>query len=199
MSGRNDISQAIDFISQHLVVGEIKQYAGSTAPNSMWLMCDGSEKLKADYPKLAAVLGNTYGTASDADHFKLPDGRGRVLIGASSGHALGSAGGSENIQAHTHSFTNPKIANHVHRISGFNVSSFVNGAVAGGARMWGPDNYGAGQLSVPAHNTTSSGGGGYTTNGAVGAVSGASTGTSGNMQPFLTVNHIIYAGGPNDQ
>ena len=59
--------------------GAIMQYAMSTAPAG-WLLCDGSPKLKADYPALWALLGNTYGT-SNTTEFYLPDLRGRVAVG----------------------------------------------------------------------------------------------------------------------
>lgn len=60
--------------------GVILAFAGTTAPTG-YLLCDGSEKLKTDYPALADICGSLYGTASDGDHFVLPDLRGRTLFG----------------------------------------------------------------------------------------------------------------------
>lgn len=61
--------------------GLISAFAGITPPSG-WLLCDGSELLIADYPDLYACIGDLYGTASDADHFLLPDYREVVLRGA---------------------------------------------------------------------------------------------------------------------
>jgi len=52
-------------------IGSIVPYGGSTAPSG-WLLCDGSELLKANYPDLYAAIGDDYGTPSDTDHFVLP-------------------------------------------------------------------------------------------------------------------------------
>jgi len=52
-----------------------------------WLLCDGSTKLIADYPTLAAVLGSTFneGSAPAAGSFKLPDFKGRLPLGYNPG------------------------------------------------------------------------------------------------------------------
>lgn len=56
--------------------GVVLPFAGINAPSG-WLFCHGQSVLRTDYPKLFYALGTTYG-ASDADHFTLPDMRGRV-------------------------------------------------------------------------------------------------------------------------
>lgn len=62
-------------------VGSIMAFAGSVAPTG-WLLCDGREVLTSDYADLYSILGNIYGTASiPGSYFKLPDLRGRFLLG----------------------------------------------------------------------------------------------------------------------
>lgn len=65
------------------LIGEIKEYAGQAIPNG-WLECNGAEVLKSDYPMLYNAIGDAWGTASDTNHFVLPNKIGRVGVGASS-------------------------------------------------------------------------------------------------------------------
>lgn len=76
----------------------------STAPAG-WLICDGSLVNKVDYPKLWALLADTWGT-STATQFYLPDLRQRVPVGKHSTgtfNDLNDSGGAETIStAHQH-------------------------------------------------------------------------------------------------
>lgn len=92
------------------MIGEIIAFAGSSSPQPGWLLCDGASKLRADYPDLFAVIGTTYG-AVDGTHFTLPDLSGKVGIGVSGSHALGSAAGEE-----THTLTEAEMPSHLHQI-----------------------------------------------------------------------------------
>jgi microcystin-dependent protein len=71
-------------------VGAVNMWVTDTAPSG-WLICDGSEKAIADYSALASVIGTNYGTqtngsgGSGTTHFRLPDLRGRVPMGAGTG------------------------------------------------------------------------------------------------------------------
>jgi microcystin-dependent protein len=65
-------------------IGSLVSFAGTTLPNG-YLLCDGAEVPISSYPELFAVLGTTYngsvplvGIAT----FRLPDLRGRMAIGA---------------------------------------------------------------------------------------------------------------------
>ena len=61
--------------------GTVVSYMGNTAPTTGgWLLCDGSLKVRADYPALFAVLGTKCGYLT-ANDFYLPDFRGRFLRG----------------------------------------------------------------------------------------------------------------------
>lgn len=46
-----------------------------------WLLCNGAEVTVANYRKLHAVIGNTYGSSSPGVSFKLPNMQGRFLMG----------------------------------------------------------------------------------------------------------------------
>jgi len=64
-------------------VGTILPFAGEIIPLG-YLLCDGSEKARASYPELFAIIGYTYGDPAFLTGdvtFRLPDLRGRFPIG----------------------------------------------------------------------------------------------------------------------
>lgn len=71
-------------------VGVVNMWVTGTAPSG-WLICDGTEQLISSYPTLSGVLGTTYGAQTNGSggagttHFRLPDLRGRVPMGAGTG------------------------------------------------------------------------------------------------------------------
>jgi len=96
-------------------VGGVVWYAGFALElhEAGWLECAGQEELVADFPELAARLeGLSWDPpASDADHFRLPNLRGRMFIVADLGveFLLGQSGGAsthtlsvDELPAHTH-------------------------------------------------------------------------------------------------
>ena len=86
--------------------GSIFEYASDVGPPSGFLWCDGAEYDASVLGVLNLAIGETYGS-SGAGLFKVPDGRGRVLVGlyplvgGPIGHyaieatALGLTGGGE--------------------------------------------------------------------------------------------------------
>lgn len=72
--------------------GIVLPYAGSTAPEG-YLMCDGSAVSRGTYAALFAAIGTTYGVGDGSTTFNIPDLTGRVVIGVSGTHALGTTGG----------------------------------------------------------------------------------------------------------
>ena len=66
-------------------LGTVKAYAGSTIPDG-YLLCDGRQILKSEYGELFAVLGTAFNLSTDNDStkFRIPDLRGRVVVGVGS-------------------------------------------------------------------------------------------------------------------
>lgn len=91
------------------MAGEIKMWAGDTIPNG-WLLCDGSEISKTDYPNLYAAIGDLWGTPNSSSNFKLPNLTGRVPVGYNSADTdttetfgkVGATGGARGAWYHTH-------------------------------------------------------------------------------------------------
>ncbi len=95
------------------MAGEIKMWAGDTIPTG-WLLCDGSEVSKTDYPYLYKAIGDLWGVPNSSSNFKLPNLTGRVPVGYDStdtdfapvGHTDGEKKHKLTITempAHTHS------------------------------------------------------------------------------------------------
>ena len=64
----------------YTMAGEIKMWAGDTIPDG-WLLCDGSEVSKTDYPNLYAAIGDLWGVPNSSSNFKLPKLTGKVPVG----------------------------------------------------------------------------------------------------------------------
>ena len=122
-------------------VGTLNPYAGASAPDG-WLLCDDSDVAKLTYVRLNALLGTTYGAATDATlNFKLPDMRGRVAVAAdgtaarmASNDAAGNTGGEE-----LHTLTTAEMPAHIHSHGdGYNFLADGGGtATGGGSGSWG--------------------------------------------------------------
>lgn len=82
-------------------IGTILSYSATTPPVG-FLVCDGSEVSKTTYADLFAIIGDTYGTATDTSKFKLPDLRDKFLQGANGNLGTSKDAGLPNI---TGSFT----------------------------------------------------------------------------------------------
>lgn len=76
--------------------GIVIPFAGSTPPQG-YLLCDGSAVSRDTYSALFAVIGTVYGAGDGSTTFNVPDLSGRVVLGVSQSHALGSTGGSETV------------------------------------------------------------------------------------------------------
>ena len=74
-------AQQIVFLGATLVpAGTIIAYSSETVPEG-YLECDGRQVLRADYPRLFAVIGSAFGQGDGASTFHLPDLRGVFVRG----------------------------------------------------------------------------------------------------------------------
>ena len=73
-------------------IGTILPFGSNNIPSS-FLLCDGTELNRADYPELFAVIGTSFGTPSANTKFKLPDLRGEFLRGAGTNSHSGQGHG----------------------------------------------------------------------------------------------------------
>jgi len=95
------------------MIGLIIPFVTSDPPPNV-LPCDGSTYLRADYPILYDVLDSHFIT--DADHFTVPDLRGRTVIGAGLGSGLTTRNVADTGGEETHQLTESELASHTHTI-----------------------------------------------------------------------------------
>lgn len=202
------------------VPGIINQYAGSAsvAPTG-WLFCDGQEVLIASYQNLYNNLtlngtsfpygANTNGSGSvGSTHFRIPNFKGKVPVGKDTSQTefdlLGESGGSKTSTApHDHSVTHNHdafnatsggvSADHGH---GFDLNivhsdgTVVTGEILNVGIFYGTGRSryvdGTGGTSDHTHTTTID----VPSNTVTSGGSSASA-SSGNLQPYITVNYII--------
>jgi microcystin-dependent protein len=117
-----------------LPIGSILPYAGfidnTTKPPPGWLLCDGKEIDISGNPQLkplSDLLLDTFGKSNGRN--KLPDFRGRVLLGGS----VGQSDGKENVKlevghlpSHTHVINEDQ--NHTHAMTVNHANSHCNGS-----------------------------------------------------------------------
>lgn len=91
------------------MLGTILWTAAADIPYNM-LLCDGTTYPRADYPALYDALDPIFQV--DADHFMVPDLRGRFAMSPDDTHTIGTTGGSfnaalevANLPAHSHDAT----------------------------------------------------------------------------------------------
>lgn len=197
--------------------GTILMFAGSQAPIG-FLMCDGSAVSRDTYSALFAVIGTTYGTGDGSTTFNLPNLSGKVAIGSSNSHALGSTGGEENhtlsigeTPAHTHTIPKHGHANTVkattpalsHTItqpaftynapgetknSGYFTKSVYTGTTTTNATR-------SANLAISDHAAAAcTKTGSITDRDAFNTQSNGSGSSHSNMQPFITLNYVISTG-----
>lgn len=200
--------------------GLIYMYGGSTAPNG-FLICDGSEISRTTYSSLFAAIGTIYGAGDNSTTFNIPNISGRVAIGSSVAHTVGTTGGEEThtlltnelpvhshtipSHGHTHTIkaTTPKL---VHSItqpmfkynppSGAQRSSFYNSGTKDttNANTTTAASRSA-NLAIANHSATA-----CTKTGSITDCSAFDSETTGsgsshnNMQPYITLNYIISIG-----
>ncbi len=95
------------------IVGYITAYVTADPPPNV-LPCDGSEYLREDFPNLYDLLDPFF--IVDADRFKVPDLRGRSVIGVGSGSGLSSRNVGDSGGEEEHKLTIGEMPSHSHSI-----------------------------------------------------------------------------------
>lgn len=197
--------------------GIIMPFAGTVAPEN-YLFCDGSAVSRTTYATLYAVIGDTFGAGDGSSTFNLPDLGGRVPLGVSQSHALGTTGGSETVTlteselpAHVHEVPQHGHANTIgaktpefsHTITQAVFKYTASGsAKSGSGRDFKPytgTSTGtasrATNAAVNAHGAANCTMGGSITNKTAFNTDAAGEGAShNNMQPYLPMNFVISTG-----
>ena len=198
--------------------GIVLPFAGSVAPQG-YLLCDGSAVSRTDYADLFTAIGTVYGAGDESTTFNVPDLSGRVVIGVSQSHALGSTGGEA-----THTLTEQELPAHSHEVPSHGHANDITAttpelthSVTQAVFKYNSPNYrGTGNnQAIWAYGGAGAAGASRATNAAVakhdpaactatGSVTmsdpsvSSSFGTGGshnNMQPYVVVNYIISIGG----
>ena len=93
-------------INIEMPVGAIVAFYGKNPPNG-WLICDGN-LVTSDYPNLKTFLEDNFGS------YKLPDLRGRAVIGAGQGEGLSSRPIGQEVGEENHTLTLDEMPSHFH-------------------------------------------------------------------------------------
>lgn len=198
--------------------GIVMPFAGSTAPQG-YLLCDGSAVSRTDYADLFAAIGTTYGAGDGSTTFNVPDLSGRVVLGVSQSHALGSTGGEathvlteQELPAHSHTVpahghtnditaTTPQLTHSVTQAV-FKYNSPNYRGTGNNQTVWAYSGVGAAGASratdaaVASHDPADCTATGSVTMSDPSVSSSFGVGGShNNMQPYVVVNYIISIGG----
>lgn len=163
-------------------IGSTGTYQPANMPG--WLMCNGAEVSRTDYPELYAAIGDTWGAGDGSTTFNLPDLRGRAPIGAGQGSGLSNRALGGKVGAETHTLTTGQIPAHSHAFPypAFGGDSGKLHYETGGALSGSGNKYayidGGSTNRYPASTNNNTGGGG----------------AHNNMQPSAVVNFIICTG-----
>lgn len=120
-----------DMFSQYLsggdncMIGTVVVFATLEPPAGV-LACDGATYARVDYPALYAALDPWF--IIDADNFKVPDLRGRTVVGVGQGvgltnRVIAEVGGEE-----THVLTTAEMPSHSHTVNDPGINIIQEGA-----------------------------------------------------------------------
>lgn len=180
-------------------IGSIVPYAGEESPPG-WLLCDGRKVLRSDYVELFETIGFLYqgGVASTDGMFTLPDLRGRFplgmhnmggiapyveVVGESAAEVLGAHGGADEVD-----ILEENLPDHKHTLFHDNMQYYALAQKQYNIADSEVDDYHfytqtSGSLDGVGMKNTQ----GIKTTGSLGQ-------PINKMNPFLTLNYIIYAG-----
>ena len=173
------------------LAGEIKMWAGDTIPDG-WLLCDGSEVSKTDYPNLYAAIRDLWGTPSSSSNFKLPNLTGRVPVGYNSADTdttetfgqVGATGGARGAWYHTHTIGSSGAHHHASqgRMEGSGTGANIFESYNGASKTR--------SVNVP---RTGDNGAHTHTPGSSGSSGNKLAADKANMPPYAVVKYIICA------
>lgn len=107
----------VDYYStagDNCMIGTIVVFATTMPPEGV-LLCDGAIYNRVDYPILYAAIDATY--ILSADTFRVPDLRGRAVIGTGQGPGLSNRVLDASGGAETHTLSQLEMPAHVHAIT----------------------------------------------------------------------------------
>lgn len=172
------------------------QQGASIAARTDALPADGTTRLETEFPELYTAIGIQYNIGGEpAGSFRLPDMRGRTLIGSGTGTGLstrtvGDYGGGQDAKviAHNHAGVTGAAGNHTHGLTDvggggtFNIDFLNEANAAGGVGHYTRGGGGPDVIEVDAVGTHVHG---IATDGV--------SGTGENMMPFVVVTWLIRA------
>jgi len=210
----NKVSRKL-FVSSIIPVGTIVPFGGKVAPDG-WSICDGTEIDRSAHMELATALGYNiadpaqylWGTASDPSKIKLPDLRGKFLLGwvnplnlttpsgsyvtNASANTIGNYGGLEKTY-----ITKDQLPQHEHSLGGDSGTQFYATSPAPGSTDSNSVSFvGVGDAVGSALPITAGVEGVSHTTQTVNGTQQVVGNILSLMNPFVTVNYIIYHGGP---
>lgn len=108
------LARAIDPNAVAVIIGEIRTFGLAVAPER-WVACDGTTLEQADYPELYDALGSLWVTGGESPtQFRVPDLRGRAIVGAGAGSGLTARDVAEQWGEEAHTLKTTEIPSHSH-------------------------------------------------------------------------------------
>jgi microcystin-dependent protein len=101
-------------------------FGGSTAPNSEWLICDGSAVSRTTYATLYGIIGTTFGVGNGSTTFNLPDMRSRMPIGVGTGTGLSARTLAQTNGAETHTIASGNLPTHTHNLNSHYHTTYID-------------------------------------------------------------------------
>ena len=196
--------------------GIVLPFAGSTAPQG-YLLCDGSAVDRTTYADLFTAIGTVYGAGDGSTTFNLPNLSGRVVLGVSQSHVLGTTGGEA-----THVLTEQELPAHSHTVPAHGHANDISAktptlthSITQPKFTYNkPNSFASGGSGTTVYTSTSNQSGSRSASAVVSDHAAAACTMSGsvtncddfdstsigdgiahnNLQPYLSVNYIISTG-----